>query len=133
MQEISFIFETLDVYKKTRKLVSDIYLLMESFPSTERHVLCDQIRRAAISIPSNIAEGYGRFSIKERVHFVEIAYGSLMEVYCQLSIANDLRFITSEKYEAMKINIDEIAKMLYGLRRSLLRSIEDNSKKATKS
>ena len=78
MEDIFFTFETLDVYQKARKLVKDIYFLLEKFPSTERYALCDQIRRAAVSIPSNIAEGRGRFSVKERVHFVEIAYGSLM-------------------------------------------------------
>lgn len=121
MKEIFFTFETLDVYKKARKLVKDIYLLLEKFPSVERYALCDQIRRAAVSIPSNIAEGNGRFSVKERVHFVEIAYGSLMEVYCQLSIAYDLNYLPSDKYNELKINIDEIARMLYGLRKSLLK------------
>lgn len=121
MDDIFFTFETLDVYQKARKLVKEIYLLLEKFPATERYALCDQIRRAAVSIPSNIAEGRGRFSTKERVHFVEIAYGSLMEVYCQLSIANDLGYISNENLENMKVNIDEIARMLFGYRNSLLK------------
>ena len=132
MQNISFVFETLDVYQKVRQLVKDIYLLLENFPSFERYTLCDQIRRAAVSIPSNIAEGYGRFSLKERLHFIEISYGSLMEVYCQLSIASDLGFINSDNYETTKIKINEIAKMLYGLRKSIQKDINNTTKQPHK-
>lgn len=132
MQNISFVFETLDVYQKVRQLVKDIYLLLENFPSFERYTLCDQIRRAAVSVPSNIAEGYGRFSLKERLHFIEISYGSLMEVYCQLSIANDLGFINSDNYETTKIKINEIAKMLYGLRKSIQKDINNTTKQPHK-
>ena len=132
MQNISFVFETLDVYQKVRQLVKDIYLLLENFPSFERYTLCDQIRRAAVSIPSNIAEGYGRFSLKERLHFIEISYGSLMEVYCQLSIANDLGYINSDNYETTKIKINEIAKMLYGLRKSIQKDINNTTKQPHK-
>lgn len=123
MGEIFFTVETLDVYQKARKLVKDIYLLLEHFPSLEKYSLCDQIRRSAISIPSNLAEGSGRFSLKERVHFVEISYGSLMELYCQLTIANDLGYYPEEKHKEFKIRIDEISRMLYGLRNSLLSRI----------
>ena len=132
MQNISFVFETLDVFQKVRQLVKDIYLLLENFPSFERYTLCDQIRRAAVSVPSNIAEGYGRFSLKERLHFIEISYGSLMEVYCQLSIANDLGFINSDNYETTKIKINEIAKMLYGLRKSIQKDINNTTKQPHK-
>lgn len=123
MEDIFFTFETLDVYQKARKLVKDIYLLLENFPSYEKYSLCDQIRRSVISVPSNLAEGSGRFSLKERIHFVEISYGSLMEAYCQLSIANDLGYCSDEKHKELKIHIDEIARMLYGLRSSLLNRI----------
>ncbi len=123
MEDIYFVFETLDVYQKSRELVKDIYLLLEHFPSYEKYSLCDQIRRSAISVPSNLAEGSGRFSIKERVHFVEISYGSLMEVYCQLTIANDLGYYPAEQFQEFKIRIDEISRMLYGLRKSLLDKI----------
>ena len=82
-----FIFEKLDVWKRARSLVSDIYRLLDKFPSTEKYALCDQIRRASVSIVSNIAEGSGRASIKEKIHFLEIAYGSLLETYNQFIIA----------------------------------------------
>ena len=123
MEDIYFVFEKLDVYQKARKLVKDIYLLLEHFPSYEKYSLCDQIRRAAISVPSNLAEGSGIFSLKERIHFVEISYGSLMEVYCQLTIANDLGYYPAEQFKEFKIRIDEISRMLYGLRKSLLDKI----------
>ena len=124
MEEIFFTFETLDVYNKARKLVKDIYLLLEVFPTFEKYSLCDQIRRSAISVPSNLAEGSGRFSMKERVHFIEISYGSLMELYCQLSIANDLGYFSAEEQKKLKIQIDEIARMLYGLRTSLINKLK---------
>lgn len=124
MEDIYFTFETLDVYQKARKLVKDIYLLLENFPSFEKYSLCDQIRRSAISVPSNLAEGSGRFSLKERVHFVEISYGSLMELYCQLTIANDLYYYPEDKHKEFKIRIDEISKMLYGLRNSLINKLK---------
>ena len=107
----------------TRKLVKDIYQLLDCFPSYEKYSLCDQIRRSAISVPSNLAEGSGRFSLKERIHFVEFSYGSLMEVYCQLSIANDLGYYPAEKHKELKTQIDEISRMLYGLRNSLINKI----------
>lgn len=124
MEEIFFTFETLDVYNKARKLVKDIYLLLDAFPSFEKYSLCDQIRRSAISVPSNLAEGSGRFSLKERIHFIEISYGSLMELYCQLSIACDLGYFSAEKQKELKIQIDEIARMLYGLRTSLIKKLK---------
>ena len=85
----------------------------------ERNALLNQIQRAAISIPSNIAEGMGRFSLKERIHFLEIANGSLMEVMCQLEIANQLGYISLEQMHEQELLVSEIAKMLFGLRKSL--------------
>ena len=85
----------------------------------EKYALCDQIRRAVVSVPSNIAEGLGRFAIKERLHFIEIAYGSLMEVMCQLEIAELLNYITNETTTLLEKDITNIAKMLSGLRRNL--------------
>ena len=79
-----FGFQKLDVYKEAKELVKLVYVLLEKYPKTEMFALCDQLRRAVISVPSNIAEGMGRASSKEQVHFLGIAYGSLMEVLCQL-------------------------------------------------
>ena len=114
-------FERLEVWHVSRKLVTTVYQLLRSFPAEERYALCDQIRRAAISIPSNIAEGGSRISPKEQMHFMEIAYGSLMELYCQLLIATDLGYLQKEQTDLAEANklIDQIAKMLSGLRKSL--------------
>ena len=114
-------FEKLEVWHVSRNLVSIIYKLLNDFPLEERFALCDQIRRAAISIPSNIAEGGSRIFPKEQMHFMEIAYGSLMELYCQLLIAIDLGYLQKDQAEFIEANrqIDQIAKMLSGLRKSL--------------
>lgn len=99
-----FSFENLRAYKAARSLVKDVYTVIDTFPATERYSLCDQLRRAIISVPSNIAEGSGRRSIKEKIHFLEISFGSLMEAYCQLEIALDLGYITTETHSSIKIN-----------------------------
>ena len=79
----TFSFENLEVYDVARKLIKDVYLLQNKFPKEERFALGDQIRRAATSITANLAEGSGRKSMKEKVHFIEIAFGSMTEVFCE--------------------------------------------------
>ena len=116
---MEFTFEKLEVWRKSRVLVKEIYLLLNEFPQSERFALTDQLRRAAISVPSNIAEGSGRPSAKERIRFTEIAYGSLMEAYNQLLLAGDLGYVDFAKIEALKPSFEEVAKMLSGFRRSL--------------
>ena len=91
-------YKKLDVYAKSRQLVVTIYALLKHFPAEEKYALCDQLRRSVISIPSNIAEGMGRISDKDQVYFLNIAYGSLMEVYAQLDIAHDLGYINNEMF-----------------------------------
>ncbi|MBR6715963.1 MAG: four helix bundle protein [Prevotella sp.] len=114
-----FYYRKLKVYHQSKRLVTNIYSLTKSFPLQEQYGLTNQIQRAAISVPSNIAEGMGRFSLKERIHFLEIAHGSLMEVMCQLEIAEHLNYITSEKLIEQENLVDEIAKMLIGLRKTI--------------
>ena len=114
-----YAFEKLEVWQLSRSLVILVYKLIATFPPEEKYALCDQIRRAAVSVPSNIAEGGSRTYLKEQKHFIEIAYSSLMEVYCQLIIAVDLGYTTSEKIVEIKSHIDRIAKMLNALRTSL--------------
>ena len=114
-----FYYRKLKVYHQSVRLVKDIYFLTDQFPQQERNGLINQIQRAAISIPSNIAEGMGRFSIKERMHFIEIAYGSLMEVMCQLEIAESLNYINNDQFKTQEIQVSEISKMLIGLRKNL--------------
>lgn len=114
----------LDCWNESRKLVVAVYQLLKKFPAEERFALCTQMRRAAISIPSNIAEGNGRISIKEQIHFLEIAYGSILEVYCQLQIAVDLGYITNEEFETIKPIIHNTSRMVSGLRASKATKIQ---------
>lgn len=116
-------YKQLDVYQASKQLVIDVYCLLKTFPIEERYAICDQIRRAVVSVPSNIAEGMSRFSNKEKVHFIEIAYGSLMETECQLDIAHDVTYISDDQFSQIETDILSISKMLTSLRSSLLLKI----------
>ena len=118
MEEFKYPFENLNAWQEARKYVVEVYRVLETFPQHERFALCDQIRRAVISVPSNIAEGSGRMSYKEKIHFLEIAYGSLMEVYCQLQLSADLGYISQEQLNALKHTSFNVSKLLSGLRKS---------------
>lgn len=115
MTGIVYSFEKLNVWQEAKKLVVDVYNLLDGFPKFEKYALCDQIRRAVVSVPSNIAEGSGRRSLRVQIHYLEISYGSLMETYNQLLIAIDLGYISEESVEAIKPRIDAVAKMINGL------------------
>ena len=119
-----FTFFDLRVYQEAKELVKSGYLFLGKFPKYETYALGDQLRRAVTSVPSNIAEGSGRFSIKEKIHFIEIAYGSLTETLCQLDIANDLNYITDEEFANEKERINVIGKQLSGLRASFQNQLE---------
>lgn len=100
-----------------------VYQLLDRFPKFENYALCDQIRRSIVSVPSNLAEGSGRISAKEQLHFYEISYGSLMEAYNQLILAADLKYIGEDNLKELRPQIDSVARMLNGLRSSLLKKI----------
>lgn len=108
-------FKNLIVYQKSKELVKQVYALLKQFPDDERFALCGQMRRAAISVPSNIVEGMARLSNKDQSHFLNIAYGSLMELYAQLDIAQDLGYISEDDFSKIEVNIDEIDKMIVSL------------------
>ena len=112
-------FRDLRVYQNSMGLVKNIYQLLESFPSKEQYALSDQLRRACVSVPSNIAEGMSRTSEKEKVHFLEISYGSLMEVLCQIEISKELNYITLQQFSDLENQITLIAKQLSKLRITL--------------
>ncbi len=114
-----FNFEKLNAYQNARLLVKYVYNLLNKFPQKEEFALKSQLRRAVVSIPSNIAEGMGRISDKEKIHFIEIAYSSLMETYCQLQLATDLQYITNSDFDNIKPLIEDNAKLLSGLRKKL--------------
>ena len=130
MQEEYFSFRKLDVYQESKKYVLHIYELLKQFPKEEQYALCDQLRRAAVSIPSNLVEGMGRVSIKEQIHFIEIAFGSLSETICQLDIACELNYISKDQLT----QLENLAKQLIRMFSSLKRKRElllSSSKKQT--
>ena len=104
-------FKDLIVWQKSYRLVLEIYKMTESFPKTETYGLSQQIRKAAVSIPSNIAEGYGRRHKAEYNQFLSIAYGSLLEVETQYSLAVDLKY--ANKCELIETLLKEVGAMLY--------------------
>ena len=112
-------FEDLMVWQRSMALVREIYSLSNQFPQDERFGLTTQLRRAAVSIPSNIAEGHQRHTTREFIRFVSDAEGSLAEVHTQLRIASDLRYCAAESVAATIREIEEIRRMLNALRRSL--------------
>ena len=118
-----FSFEKLLVYQKARELVKEVYKLQKRFPAEERFALGDQIRRSIISVTSNIAEGSGRDNNKEKIHFLEIAFGSLMEAFSQLQNAQDIEYISETEVENIRLQFEEISKMISGLKSSLERSL----------
>ena len=115
-----FNFRNLICYQKGRALVKEVYALVKTFPVEEKYALGDQMRRAVVSVTSNIAEGSGRQSLKDQAHFLELSYGSLMEVMSQLDLALDLNFIDNDKYKRLELLIEEEAKIVSGYRASLL-------------
>lgn len=110
-----FGYRKLIAYQKAKEVVKKTYKLLKKFPEEERFAMCDQLRRASVSVTSNIAEGVNRFSLKDKARFIEIAYGSLMEVSSQLEIAEELGFITTSDRQNMDQLIEEDARLLSGL------------------
>jgi len=103
------------VWQKSMELVSDVYKNSANFPSSESYGLTSQIRRSAISIPSNIAEVYGRNHSKDYIRFLEISRGSLYELQTQIEIAFNLEFFNRDKFDSMSKNYHEVEKMLNSL------------------
>ena len=118
-------FEKLQVWQQSRALTKNIYLLTRNFPEEEKFGLISQLRRASVSICSNLAEGSSRNSFKDKARFTEIAYGSLTEVLNQLIISSDLGFLTVQEYEKLRGEIEEISSMLNGLRKNQLNHINN--------
>ncbi|OGC61191.1 hypothetical protein A3J33_02895 [candidate division WWE3 bacterium RIFCSPLOWO2_02_FULL_53_10] len=106
-------YKELTVWQKAIALVKNIYGLTKNFPQNEQFGIVSQMRRAAVSIPSNIAEGYGRKSPKEYKQFYSIAYGSALELDTQLLICRELGFINFTEHEKADGILQEVIKMLY--------------------
>ena len=117
----SFTFENLSVWQDTRVLVKKIYNDTRDFPDDEKFGLTNQIRRAALSVSSNIAEGSSRTTKKDQAHFYSIAYSSLMELYSQIMLANDLNYLKTESLHEYRLETEKIANKLNALRKSILK------------
>ena len=115
-----FYYRKLEVYKKAKFLSHEVCQVIRSFPVEERFGLCDQIRRAVMSVPINIAEGFGRFSAKEKAHFIQIAYGSLNEVMCELELSLDENYITKEQLINFEDRIKPLSRQLSALHKSII-------------
>ncbi len=112
-------YSDLVVWQKAMDLVTDIYRLTATFPNEEKFGLSSQARRAAVSIPSNIAEGHGRKASGAYLNHISIALGSLMELETQVQIALRLGFLSQDETSSLLTRTDEIGKMLSGLKKSI--------------
>ena len=117
-------FRDLLVWQKSKALVKNVYTLSKDFPKEETYGLTSQIRRCAVSVPSNIAEGYGRRSTSDFIRFLRMASGSLYELQTQIEIACDLEYINEETCQEAIADANEIERMLS----SLIRKKEEKGK-----
>lgn len=108
-------YEELIVWQKAMELVEETYRIVKLLPKEEMYALSDQMRRAAISIPSNIAEGQARHSTKEFLHFLSIAKGSVAELHTQYLICVRLHYMANDEIEKVSVLLEEVGKMLNGL------------------
>ncbi len=108
-------YRDLIVWQKSMLLVTDIYAASNSFPIQEMYGLTNQLRRSAVSIPSNIAEGYGRHSTGDYKRFLQIAVGSLFELQTQVEIAFNLKYLAKDKFDTILGNTKELDRMLLSL------------------
>lgn len=112
-------YRELIAWQKAMKFVTGIYLATQQFPRSELYGLVNQLRRAAVSVPSNIAEGQARHSQKEFHHFLSLARGSLVEIETQLLISRDLEYFSEEKADGLLAEAQELGRILNGLINSI--------------
>ena len=124
-----FGYRKLIAYQKAKDVVKRTYKLLKQFPAEERYAMCDQLRRASVSVTSNIAEGVNRYSVKDKSHFIEMAYGSIMEVSSQFEIAEELGFISCDDRLSMDQLIEEVARLLSGLQKTYKPSTDSTDSK----
>lgn len=126
-----FSFEDLTVWKDSKELTKDIYSITSSFPDNEKFGLVSQMRRASISVSSNIAEGSSRVSPKDQAHFYHLSYSSLMEVFSQFLVSKELGLVSDTKEKNIRDKVSEISYKLNSLRTSALeRQKHENKKKS---
>ena len=108
-------YKELIVWQKAISLVSDVYAISKTFPNEEKFGLVNQLNRAVVSIPSNIAEGWGRESSKNYLQFLRISRGSLMEVETLIIISKNLNYINEDSFKKLSEQLEEVSKILQGL------------------
>ena len=113
-------YKDLKVWQKSYRLCLDLYRITKKFPKEERYGLTSQIRRSAVSIPSNIAEGYGKKTTADYLRSLYIAYGSVCELETQVLLSGDLNYVNKENLVALKANTEEVERMLKALIKSLV-------------
>lgn len=116
----TFSFEKLHVWLDSKELVSEIYLITRNYPEEEKFGLTNQLRRASISIASNLAEGTSRNTNKDKAHFSTLSFSSLMEVLNQLIISKELNYISDSDYQNLRAHIEKTSNKLNALRKSQL-------------
>lgn len=126
MIEYDFSYRRLNVYQLSKRLVTEVYKCLDGFPKCEMYALGDQMRRAVVSVPSNIAEGTSKSSPKEQFHYLEISYGSLMELMCQVEVAFDLGYIQQKQLAEMEDSVTIIYKMLSSMQSALKSRMQSN-------
>ncbi len=114
----TYSFEKLEVWQNARRLVMSVYLLTKNYPDAERFGLVSQMRRCAISIASNLAEGTARKTMKDKSYFTTMSYGSALELLNQLILSLDLEFLDEQKYYEIRAQIEEVTNKLNSLRNS---------------
>jgi four helix bundle protein len=113
-----FGYRKLVAYVRACEVRRYTYRLLKVFPKEEQYALCNQMRRSAVSVTSNIAEGMTRYSTKDKIHFLEISFGSLMELMSQLEVAFDENYISETDFHNIENLIAETARVLSGLQKS---------------
>lgn len=112
-------YKNLEIWKRSMKMAVEVYIITENYPDSEKYGLVSQLRRASVSVSSNIAEGAGRGSNKDFKRFLDIAYGSLYEIETQIMISDHLHYIDSKKREELCDEVNQIQKMIYSFSKKL--------------
>ena len=117
---MGYTFKDIKVWQKAHELVLEIYKITKNFPSSEKFGLTAQLRRSAVSVATNIVEGYKRRSDKDFAHFLNMADGSLEETKYHLLLSYDLKYMDKNDYEQLSILSDEVGRMLFGFQKKLI-------------
>ena len=120
-------YKNLEIWKLSKDICIYIYEITKNYPKDELYGIISQIRRCAVSIPSNIAEGYAKSSLKEQLKFIEISNGSFYELTTQIEISHELKYISDSDYSNLNLQLEKLGKMLYGYKLSLLNKIKGGS------